>query len=647
MFIEKSKYTAAAALLACLVTASPGVQAAEKTEEKTAEYVFDPVLVTAQRYEKSDLETPASTQVLTAEKLQATGANNLQEALKYAVGITYHAQGPDGQSYNTMTSKIMIRGVERGTLVLLNGVPINMNGRYNLEDIPVNIIEKVEIIRGGGSVLYGSEATGGVINIITKKTRANSVDVSAGSDDRQQHSLSVQADQFGLTASYKKLGYLDQVSGPYSSTGTNYKYNDFNGSEKTNVSWDYAFSDSLRLTHIYAKGSYGYTYRPLANPATFDYMKDYEDEKHYLQLAYEGKDGLQGKLYWNQKAVTGDKYNSASVLTERADTEDRVLGLDLSKKWTVGENRVVAGLDYQKERYYDDSRTKLNTTPVESITGPYSRDHYSLFGQWERDMNKATTVTLSARQDWVRGDQESAFGSDFSQFNPQLQVLTRLDAETSWYASAGRSFMMPTLAQMYGYGDNVQADSQLRPQKGMNYETGLKRNTGAHSWKLAVFKYDIEDYISFTETAKGSKIYKAQNEDVRNTGVELSCDVAMGGGWNGNWSVSYGNPEHKESGSDWERQYGRLQLTSGVSYASDKWNAALTASYLGKRVDGNEESRKPMLLTGLDVRRKLDAQREIYLNVDNVFDRRDIVSHASSEYYAMPRTFRLGYRMSF
>ena len=79
--------------------------------------------------------------------------------------------GPNGASWGTMTSEITIRGVERGTLILLDGVPLNQDGKYNLEDIPSDIIDRIEIVRGGGSVLYGSEASGGVINIITKKKR--------------------------------------------------------------------------------------------------------------------------------------------------------------------------------------------------------------------------------------------------------------------------------------------------------------------------------------------------------------------------------------------------------------------------------------------------------------------------------------------
>src|SRR5574344_1709324 len=104
----------------------------------------------------------------------------LQAALKFGTGLYFQSQGTKGTSQGTMNSKIIIRGVEKGTLVLVDGVPLNQSGRYNLEDIPTDLVERVEIVRGGGSVLYGSEATGGVINIITKGKRENSVKTSFG-----------------------------------------------------------------------------------------------------------------------------------------------------------------------------------------------------------------------------------------------------------------------------------------------------------------------------------------------------------------------------------------------------------------------------------------------------------------------------------
>ena len=130
---------------------------------------MDQMVVTATRTEKKDLDIPAVVEVYSEEQIEKSSAANAYDVLQNTLGVNTQSQGFNGIGMSTMTSKVMIRGVEKGTLVLVNGVPMNQDGKYNLEDIPTESIEKIEVVKGGGSVLYGSEATGGVINIITKQ----------------------------------------------------------------------------------------------------------------------------------------------------------------------------------------------------------------------------------------------------------------------------------------------------------------------------------------------------------------------------------------------------------------------------------------------------------------------------------------------
>ena len=180
-----------------------GTASAAETNDKP-NFVFDQILVTAQRYEKNDVDTPASASVVTGAQIQATGAKNAQEALTLFGGFTSLQYGAGGASQGSMTSKVIMRGVYNGTLVLINGTPLNLRGLYNLEDIPVEDIERIEIVKGGGSVLYGSEAAGGVINIITKAERQNSVKVSGGNYGQQNHSVDLQLGKLGFGYHYDK-----------------------------------------------------------------------------------------------------------------------------------------------------------------------------------------------------------------------------------------------------------------------------------------------------------------------------------------------------------------------------------------------------------------------------------------------------------
>ena len=134
--------------------------------EETDVYNMDDAIVTATRTTKKDVDVPASTVILTAEKIKESGATNAAEALSKVNGFTYKSMGARGASMGTMNNELGIRGHRNGTLVLLSGNPVSWRGKYNLEMIPAQNIERIEIVKGGGSVLYGSEAVDGVVNII-------------------------------------------------------------------------------------------------------------------------------------------------------------------------------------------------------------------------------------------------------------------------------------------------------------------------------------------------------------------------------------------------------------------------------------------------------------------------------------------------
>ncbi|MBQ7417853.1 MAG: TonB-dependent receptor, partial [Acidaminococcaceae bacterium] len=163
------------------------VYAAETEDEALSAFALDPMVVTATKVETKTLDIPASVEVINRERIENSGSGNAFEVLTNALGVMTHSQGVAGMSMGSMTSRVMIRGVEKGTLVMVNGVRINQDGKYNLEDIPAEAIDRIEIVRGGGAVLYGSEATGGVINIITKKKMKNSIKVEAGNYGRERY----------------------------------------------------------------------------------------------------------------------------------------------------------------------------------------------------------------------------------------------------------------------------------------------------------------------------------------------------------------------------------------------------------------------------------------------------------------------------
>ncbi|CQR74454.1 Vitamin B12 transporter BtuB precursor [Sporomusa ovata DSM 2662] len=629
---------------------------------------LDPIVVTAQRYATKDLDTPAAISVYTQEELKATGATSVIEALKYSESIIYHAQGPMGNAQGTMTSKIIIRGVEKGTLVLMDGVPLNLHGRYNLEDIPLDDVEKIEVIRGGGSVLYGSEATGGVINIISKSKKSNNISASAGNNGTQNHNISFQAGKFGMNYSINKTDEIDHISGGYTrsttaATSASYvpkRYYDFSGNDREALSWRYTFDDNWDFSHSYGTSNSTYFYRhaEAANKATVGSLSSaskFDTTYNRMQLNYK-KDNVKGTLYFNQKEMDNNKTEYWATISKKyqqlttpsitnGTDKDRTIGLDVQNSWKLKDDTLLIGINAQRESY--DTKEKIDSGGWD--TRAFDRNEYSVYGQYDHQFNPSSNIILSARETWTGGAVDD---KDYSKFTPQLQYLKKLGNNTSFYATAGMSFMMPTFTQIYGSAGRVKGNPSVKPQEGKHYEIGLKRNTDTHAWRLAVFNYAIDDSIS-TTYVESTDTFNTTNEDIKNTGIELSCNINNGGGWHTNWGISYSNPQKYETDKNgdsegWHRYYGKLQLNGGINYTNEKWKAALTATYLASRERDTATggSIKPMLLTGANVSYKLAADREIFLTVDNLFDRKDITSHSTSEYYTLGRTFQLGYKMS-
>lgn len=654
-------------LMAMVITGAmlimPVVQAAEAEDDDLNSFTMDQLIVTASRIKTHDLNTAAAVEVLTHEELVATGGTNIQEALKFGTGLYFQSQGTKGTSQGTMNSKIIIRGVEKGTLVLVDGVPLNQSGRYNLEDIPTDLVERVEIVRGGGSVLYGSEATGGVINIITKGKRENSVKTSFGNYGQQSHALNTQIGKLGFSYSYDKIGNIDNVSDPAGGRPVGNYYTITRG-EHNNFNFRYDFNDKLYFSNSYSENNahYVYRYKPqngaVNKDAIFTVQTNlsqlhYDDQSFKAILSYTNTDQ---NNFTKARNKSGSTYLDTNKTISNAGYNDKTYGLDLQKNWKLAKDVAIFGVNVQRDTcdYSEDSLT-VATNKYTSASRDYSRNMYSAYGQYNHALNNASNLIFSARETWTGSTKaEDIAGTNYSKFTPELEYINRLTESTSFYAKAGQSFMMPTFSQMFGSG-NIIGNADLKPQHGTHYEVGLKKNVDNKAWRLAVYNYAIDDSIE--AKWKSSDEATFTNEDVKNTGIELTCDIDMGKGLTGNWGVSYSNPKKYSTITEnnvtaegrWRDYYGKLQLNGGLSYTKDKWNGAVNLNYLGKRTRDldSEESMKPYLYTNLNVAYKPDKSSKVFLNVDNLLNRQDITTSAGSTFYTLGRNFMLGYEHTF
>ena len=642
--MKNKKYLSMALALAVMATSS-SVLAAD-----VADFGDEDVVVTATRTEKHELDIPASTEVITFEQMKERGVQNVEEALKFATGFTYKSAGPLGMSRGGMTNEVTVRGLKEGMLVMINGNPISVKGKYDLSAISTDNIERIEIIKGNGSVLYGSSAMAGVVNIITKKgVSANSITVGFGNHGQSKYNLTVGDDR--TLINYSKRLYNDEFNvgdpTPYKNKKGGYEYKvsdhlreNLTASYKINDKWDvmYNFSQSISTCNAYY-------FVDTAKKKIGDLYKDnkYVFTQHNFSTTYKDN-GWKVNLFANTGYISneGSDHNR-----ERHDS----YGIDAQKSWTLSKKiELTSGFNFEHVFYKQVS----HDAKPDRVGLNGSRNIWAVFAQMDQKLDDKNSIIIGARETWTTA--ASVGNKNYSNFSASGQWLHKMNDNASYYASVAQSFTMPTFTQ-YSLYNNTGDDVELKPQKGITYELGVKATNAAntHLWKAALFHMDIKDKITGSRP-EGSIMPEYNNEDFKNTGIELSCTINTKSRWAYNFGLTWQNPMVTEidNGNKYINSvYGKIQLNGGITYKIGKFNSTLSASYLANRFGVNSttnvaERMKPFLLTTWNFVYAPNKDSEFALTIDNVLDRKDIVNHsATSHYYNHPTSVMLSYTHKF
>lgn len=671
MKMWNKKFLAAAVVLSAMtgqVYAAETAHTGTGDDETLPTYSLGEVVVTATRTQKRDIDVPAATTVITAEDIKKSGAANASDALEKVNGFVYKSFGPNGAAMGAMTNEVNVRGLKGGALVLMNGNPIAWRGKYNLDQIPASQIERIEIVKGSGSVLYGSEAVAGVINIITKKKSTNEVHAGFGNYGQRSYGVTLGDDKFGFYYNYDKFGRRDKL------TYTDYEQARLHAQTRTdiydivkqNMGVTYRVNPRLdfQVGYYETEGKYSRTITAVDNthgPTAAQHIRigepynrrKYETKQYITQLNYRDSK-WKGSLFFNTGTLEfkGPSYfNSRTGLRTpngRYHTREKNMtyGIDMQRTWRVNpKSTAILGVDLMHERFAD------IPTDASTDNARYSRNNWGVFGQWEQRFDKRNTGIFGLRETWTTG---AARGQNYHNLSASAQWLHKLNRENSVYLNVSQSFVMPTFAQMYPNNDRQMAAPDLRPQKGVNYEIGWKQKHNGHSWKAALFHMRVKDNITARVNRIGGRAeYQYTNEDFRNIGLELSNEIQGTHGFSYNWGLTWQNPQTKSSKKmlGWERTFGRIQLTGGVTYKKDKWTSSLSASYLADRVQSPSDApayrSKPYLLTTWNTTYAPDENSELSLRIDNVLNRNDTTMHSGSEYYVAPINYLLSYSYRF
>lgn len=589
-----------AVALGCMLFVAPVM-----AHEALNEYVLDPMMVTAARYEKRDVDIPAATEIYDQQKIEKLGANNVMEVVKNIPGFTLTAS-PTGNTY------IGFRGIAKDNVaILVNGIPLNQDGNYDLESISSDIIDRIEVVKGGATVLYGSNASAGVINIITnKKAAKNKVLIGFGDKNKFKGAVNVATDKLQLSYSRqqsKDRGFVYKNSG-----ASNYYTGD--KLEKDSLNLQYAISDNLSLQYMYSK-----KVSDCSKSVNGVYQPGFHSDIKYNfgQLRYVNDD-LQATVFFRNRDW---KFNTSTH------QKGHNYGADLQDKFKLGNTMLTVGANYENEN------TK-NSNNIEAA----KRDSAAVFFMTETEVSDKTKIFLGAREAYV---EESG-----SKFCPQFQVMHSLGTDDNIYLNVNRSMRAPHVNEQWGTSTQLM-NPDLKAENGWNYEFGWKKKLAADElFKVNLYHMDINDRIYSQRNYNGSgKSMFLNANKYRNTGVEVSYEKAASEKFSYNVGVSYGNPEQKLAKGDWQRVDFKLGLHAGVGYNLGKTNANIYANYMAERINGV----KPMLDLTLNVKQQITKNDALRFAVYNLLDRDDIRTGSSSGTGAMleERNWMLSYEHSF
>lgn len=600
MSLMSKKMVNGAVALGCMLFAAPVM-----AHEALNEYVLDPMMVTAARYEKRDVDIPAATEIYDQEKIEKLGANNVMEVVKNIPGFTLTAS-PTGNTY------IGFRGIAKDNVaILVNGIPLNQDGNYDLESISADIIDRIEVVKGGATVLYGSNASAGVINIITnKKAAKNKVLIGFGDKNKFKGAVNVATDKLQL--SYSRQQSKDRGFVYKNSDASNYYTGD--KLEKDSLNLQYAISDNLSLQYMYSK-----KVSDCSKSVNGVYKPGFHSDIKYNfgQLRYVNDD-LQATVFFRNRDW---KFNTSTH------QKGHNYGADLQDKFKLGNTMLTVGANYENEN------TK-NSNNIEAA----KRDSAAVFFMTETEVSDKTKIFLGAREAYV---EESG-----SKFCPQFQVMHSLGTDDNIYLNVNRSMRAPHVNEQWGTSTQLM-NPDLKAENGWNYEFGWKKKLAADElFKVNLYHMDINDriYSQRNYNGSGKNMFLNANK-YRNTGVEVSYEKAASEKFSYNVGVSYGNPEQKLAKGDWQRVDFKLGLHAGVGYNLGKTNANIYANYMAERINGV----KPMLDLNLNVKQQITKNDALRFAVYNLLDRDDIRTGSSSGTGAMleERNWMLSYEHSF
>lgn len=564
-------------------------------ENREKDAKLEEIIVTATKTPHTLEAVPVETTLITREEIAKSDAKNVSEVLRNVLG--FYIQGENVPGSSAWRSSLRGFSFDSGYgLILINGERVlgGAMGEYgiSLNQIPVDMIERIEIVKGPASVLYGSDAMAGVVNIITKpvpETRLFTVSGGYGSYDTSSANIAYgrKANKFGFLVSAQR------------ETGERGRYG--------------ASEDDFRGEYVLTKLSYDISEKALLSLGiNYDHLQwKYQDEEKLrfspsVEISLPDTSVLKLKGYWYRLNM-----DSFSPGYTRRFGDISYSQAEVQYTRPVGSAQLVTAGGEYLQRDIDASFADKRDT-FQSL---YLQDEIHL---------KPFAIVIGGRL-----DDNSLYGTEV---NPKASLLWEASADTRIRASIGRAFKSPTIRQLYvsfkhGNWWN-RPNEDLNPEVSWGYSAGIEhRMFRGMSANLSVFRNDVRDIIVAVDTSEiisGTPVRTWKNVRKAYTqGAEIGLRASVRDPLLVNLGYAYLDTENRETGK--EIPYNPHHTVSiGIDYEIIAWKVSfhwMTQYLSGAYTDeANTAKTKDYSLSNLRIIKEMTRDISVSLDVDNIFE---------------------------
>ena len=629
-------------------TDTPSTVASTEANGASESHVIN---VTANRMALLDLDTPAAMDVITDKDIMNSGAKNAFDAVNMVPGITSFSYGASGLEYGAMDSRVNIRGLERGSLILVNGVPMNLNGKGGLSSIPTGSIARIEVLKGAASALYGSDAMSGVVNVITKTPtkEGGSATIGVGNMGSQTYKINYGTPRFLIGIERGFFGKQDP-STPVRTDSVDHPrgYEYYTARDKGNslgIFMSGKLSDKVTLNFSRFEGKSAYAQLSTESNATnrnrHSTTYAYDDSKNNASLIYKDRNTT-GTLFYNDRDLKGKnrKHSLPSYTSNDSNYIARQYGFDVQHEWDFrgGKDYLIAGVLGKRETY--------RTTSGPVYASPH-RHSLALYGSYSYQINPTWTTVVGLRYTDIKDPVKNQHV-----LTPQFQLNHRINKESSVYMNVGKAFTMPNLSDTFKtVNRQYQSVSgrNLKPEEGWNYELGYKHITNKDSWKVAAFYMDFKNFFSWKPDSNGKMTIRVNGGRFRNVGVEAQYGRKLTDRLKVTVGAAYMNPKQREIDKTyWEQANPKLQFTGGIHYNSPTWTAGSSLNFVTKRLKNRDGGINPNLVAwNAYVGYQFNEHSSLRIDARNLLNRHNVISNGDWEYWDEPFNYKVSYTYKF